>query len=82
MEGQERPLMHDAMAREFELAHGWRPMPPPTAGHYRVACVTEDALRGVTYRYERVCWFDGKGWPLAGGYCRYEFWKPLALPSD
>lgn len=72
--------MRAQIQAEMELAHAWRPMPPPKPGHYLVSCLTRDADRKVDMRYTRQCYFDGTGWPHRGGYVVYEGWKPVPEP--
>ncbi len=73
-------LMRAAMKAEFELAHAWRPMPPPKEGHYLVSALIRDADRDKEMRSTRLDYFDGKGWPRIGGYIVYEAWKPVPEP--
>ena len=67
-------LMKAQMAAEWELAHQWRPLPPPTEGHYLVR-VTND--QGACVRLER---WDGERWATLGGYATPTGWMALPLP--
>jgi hypothetical protein len=82
-----RPLMFDAMSREFLLCHmasdamgrRWPPWitdrPPPGPGFYLVSVDHSEGLSST--RLER---WDGAGWPLLGGYCTVKGWMFVPDP--
>ena len=69
-------LLRAQIARELlDYAPPWiTDRDPPRPDYYQVSCSNDEC---VWTRYE---YWDGNGWPLAGGYTRIEGWMERPSP--